>query len=56
LIANQVLAPRIVQLPGQPLGQSQPVIGLAQQQQARVRSNPLVAGLDLDGAIETRLK
>ncbi len=55
-VADQILPPRIVKLPCQVLGDAQSMIGLAQQQQAAVARDSLIAGHDLDRAIETRLE
>jgi hypothetical protein len=56
LIANQILPTRIGESSGQPLGQPEAMIGLAQQDQACIGRDPLVGLADLDGAVESRLK
>ncbi len=56
LIPNQVLPAWIMQPSGQPFGDAQPMIGLAQQKQAAIRRDPIIAGPHLDRPVERRLE
>jgi hypothetical protein len=56
LIADAIVSTGIVQPLGERLRDSQPMVGLPQQQEARVGGDPIIARNHLDGTVETRFK
>jgi len=56
LVTDEMLLPWVVQLLGQRGRQAEPMISLPQQHHSRVRSQSIVAPLDLDRTIERGLE